>query len=64
MTDPPLPAYYIATVWFADAEDEVGSKQLVRMRAYNEENFKQQIRGSWPFKVITFGPVSLSKVQE
>jgi hypothetical protein len=62
MTDP-ITAYYIATVWFSDAEDEVGSKQLVRLPATSPEDFQTQVRQSWPFKVVTFGPVSLSKVQ-
>lgn len=60
----PVAAYYIATVWFSDQEDEIGNKQLVRLRALSVEDFQSQVRQSWPFKLVAFGPVSLSKVQD
>jgi hypothetical protein len=61
----PIVGTYIATVWFSNRDDKGATKRVVvRLQALSAENFKTQIRNSWPFKIFSFGPVSLSKEQQ
>jgi hypothetical protein len=64
MTDS-ITSWYIATVWMAvvDSSYDPGTRQVVRLQAIGPDDFCARVRACWPNKVITIGPVSLSKVQ-
>lgn len=55
--------FYIATVWMGEDEYDIGWPQVMRIPACGPDDFKARVRKLWPRKLITFGPVSRSKVQ-
>lgn len=61
----PITAWYIATVWMtnADQDDWSATRTIVRLLAIGPDDFQAHVRSNWPNKHLTFGPVSLSKVQ-
>lgn len=66
MTDSITTGWYIATVWMDEvigADWGDGTRQVIRLPACGPDDFKARVRELWPAKVVTFGPVSRSKVQ-
>lgn len=59
-----MTAYYIATVWRSTSTYDPGRRQVVRLRAAGVADFEAQVRALWPGQIVTFGPISVSKVQE
>lgn len=64
MTEP-ITAWYLATVWLTNADDDPwsSSRQVIRLPAIGPDDFKARVRSNWPNKTAEFGPVSRSKVQ-
>jgi hypothetical protein len=59
-------AYYVATVWLERHDPNHGptvTRQIMRLQATGPEDFKARVRASWKHHAVSFGPVSLSKVQ-
>jgi len=61
-------AFYIATVWMVDPDTAgtvswVSTRHVIRLQACGPADYEAAVRALWPGKAITFGPISLSKVQ-